>query len=134
MRATSGVFKGLNPTVTVISKILVFAFVIFCALQAERAGQTFEMISSVLLLNLKWFYIGLMTFVVGFLLYLMVSRFGHIRLGRDDEKPGSTADGNRSFAHPFGYELRRHHQCFCIFLSFWLHLLQFYVCGDRKCR
>ncbi len=87
MRATSGVFKGLNPTVTVISKILVFAFVIFCALQAERAGQTFEMISSVLLLNLKWFYIGLMTFVVGFLLYLMVSRFGHIRLGRDDEKP-----------------------------------------------
>ncbi|GKW48719.1 choline transporter [Halomonas sp. NCCP-2165] len=37
--------------------------------------------------NAKWFYLGLVTSVLFFLLYLMVSRFGHIRLGRDDESP-----------------------------------------------
>lgn len=36
MRATSGVFKGLNPTVTVASKILVISFVLFCVLQARN--------------------------------------------------------------------------------------------------
>ncbi|WP_180029003.1 BCCT family transporter [Acinetobacter sp. YH16032] len=87
MRATSGVFKGLNPTVTIISKVLVISFVLFCVLQAEQAGKTFEMISSILLQNAKWFYLGLLTLILGFLFYLMISRFGLIRLGKDDEKP-----------------------------------------------
>lgn len=87
MRATTGVFKGLNPTVTVVSKVLVLAFVLFCAFQAEQAGKAFETVSNLLLQNVKWFYIGLMTLVVGFLIYLMMSRFGLIRLGKDDEKP-----------------------------------------------
>lgn len=87
MRATSGVFKGLNPTVTIISKVLVISFVLFCVLQAEQAGKTFEMISSILLQNAKWFYLGLLTLILGFLFYLMISRFGHIRLGKDHEKP-----------------------------------------------
>lgn len=93
MRATTGVFKGLNPTVTVVSKILVFAFVLFCVTQAEQAGKAFEMISGVLLQNVKWFYLGLLTAVLGFLFYLMVGRFSHIRLGKDDEKPEFTFVG-----------------------------------------
>lgn len=90
MRATSGVFKGLNPTITVVSKILIIAFVLFCALQAEQAGIAFEKVSTILLQNFKWFYILMMTGVVGFLFYLMVSRLGNIRLGKDDEKPEFT--------------------------------------------
>lgn len=87
MLATSGIFKGLNPTITVVSKVLVIAFVLFCALQAEQAGVVFEGIATTLLQNFKWFYILLMTSVVGFLFFLMFSRLGHIRLGKDDEKP-----------------------------------------------
>lgn len=87
MRATSGVFKGLNPTVTISSKVLVISFVLYCVLQAEQAGKTFEMVSGILLQNAKWFYLGLLTLILGFLFYLMISRFGHIRLGKDDEKP-----------------------------------------------
>jgi len=45
------------------------------------------MISSILLQNAKWFYLGLLTLILGFLFYLMISRFGHIRLGKDHEKP-----------------------------------------------
>lgn len=87
MLATSGIFKGLNPTITVVSKVLVIAFVLFCALQAEQAGVVFENFSTMLLQNFKWFYIFLMTGVVGFLFFVMFSRMGHIRLGKDDEEP-----------------------------------------------
>ncbi|WP_372379579.1 BCCT family transporter [Vibrio natriegens] len=87
MRATTGILKGLNPTVTIASKIIVIGFVLFCAILANQAGQYFESISGILLQNMKWFYIGLVSLVVGFLLYLMISRYGHIRLGKDDEKP-----------------------------------------------
>ena len=87
MLATSGIFKGLNPTITVVSKVLVIAFVLFCALQAEQAGVAFESFSTMLLQNFKWFYIFLMTGVVGFLFFVMFSRLGHIRLGKDDEEP-----------------------------------------------
>jgi hypothetical protein len=36
MRAASGLFKGLNPTVTIASKVLVIGFVIFCAVLVAR--------------------------------------------------------------------------------------------------
>ncbi|ATJ82529.1 BCCT family transporter [Halomonas beimenensis] len=87
MRSESGLFKGLNPTVTIASKVLVIGFVIFCAVLAEQAGAIFQDISTTVLNNAKWFYLGLVTAVLAFLLYLMVSRFGHIRLGKDDERP-----------------------------------------------
>ncbi|RJT34206.1 BCCT family transporter [Rahnella woolbedingensis] len=87
MRATSGLLKGLNPTVTIVSKILVISFVLFCAILANKTGKYFEDISNALLYSMKWFYIGLVSVVLFFLFYLMVSRYGHIRLGKDDEKP-----------------------------------------------
>ncbi|TVU68802.1 BCCT family transporter [Cobetia crustatorum] len=87
MRSENGLFKGLNPTVTIGSKVIVIAFVIFCAVLPEQAGDIFQDISASVLNNAKWFYLGLVTAVLGFLLYLMVSRFGHIRLGKDDERP-----------------------------------------------
>lgn len=87
MRATSGLLKGLNPTVTIASKVLVIGFVLFCATMATQAGQYFETIANQLLHDFKWFYIGSVSLVLIFLLYLCISRFGHIRLGKDDEKP-----------------------------------------------
>lgn len=37
MRAKSGLFKGLNPTVTVVSVALVLAFVLLCAFKGDQA-------------------------------------------------------------------------------------------------
>ncbi|WP_339412496.1 BCCT family transporter [Pseudomonas sp. EA_35y_Pfl2_R5] len=87
MRAQTGLLKGLNPTVTVVSKVLVIAFVLFCAIQAEQAGAFFQKASDFILNNFKWYYLSLVSAVLALLLYLMVSRFGLIRLGRDDERP-----------------------------------------------
>ncbi|MBB3139674.1 BCCT family transporter [Halomonas organivorans] len=87
MQSESGLLKGLNPTVTIASKILVIGFVTFCAIMADQAGVIFQEISTAVLNNAKWFYLGLVSAVLAFLLYLMMSRFGHIRLGKDDERP-----------------------------------------------
>lgn len=87
MRSKTGLFKNLNPTVTIASKVLVIGFVLFCGVMAEQAGAIFQDVSTAVLNNVKWFYLGLVSTVLFFLLYLMVSRFGHIRLGQDDEKP-----------------------------------------------
>lgn len=87
MRAQTGLLKGLNPTVTVVSKVLVIGFVLFCAIQAEQAGAFFQKASDFILANFKWYYLSVVSSVLALLLYLMVSRFGLIRLGRDDERP-----------------------------------------------
>lgn len=87
MRADSGPFKGLNPTVTITSKVLVIGFVVFCAVFADQAGAVFQDVSTIVLDNAKWFYLSVVSGVLVFLLYLMMSRFGHIRLGKDDEQP-----------------------------------------------
>ena len=76
MRAQAGLFKGLNPTVTVASKLLVIGFVVLCAVLAEQAGAFFQHTSDFILDNFKWFYLSLVSGVLGLLLYLMVSRFG----------------------------------------------------------
>lgn len=87
MKNDRGLMHGIDPTVTVISKILVIGFVLFCGLMAKEAGTFFQQISDTILNNFKWFYLLLVSGVLGLLIYLMFSRYGHIRLGKDDEQP-----------------------------------------------
>lgn len=77
----------VSPYVSNISKILVVAFILFCAIQAEEAGRIFASLSGILLHNTKWVALLSVTGICFFLLYLMVSRYGLIKLGKDDEKP-----------------------------------------------
>lgn len=87
MQVNSRVMQGVNPVVTMTSIILVVAFVLFCAVAADKALSYFEAASATLLFSMKWFYIGSVSAVLVFLLYMMMSRYGHIRLGKDHEKP-----------------------------------------------
>lgn len=77
----------VSPYVSNISKILVVAFILFCAIQAEEAGRIFASLSGMLLQNMKWVLLLSVTGICFFLLYLMISRYGLIKLGKDDEKP-----------------------------------------------
>lgn len=87
MRAKSGLFKGLNPVVTVGSLLIVLAFVILCASHGDQAAGVFKRASDAILDNLKWFYISLVSGVLCVLLYIAFSRHGTLKLGRPDEKP-----------------------------------------------
>lgn len=77
----------VSPYVSNISKILVVAFILFCAIQAKNAGEIFSSLSGMLLHNFKWILLLSVTGICFFLLYLMLSRYGLIKLGKDDEKP-----------------------------------------------
>ncbi|MBK0062336.1 MULTISPECIES: BCCT family transporter [unclassified Acinetobacter] len=87
MRTTTKSPSGLNPTVAIVSKVLLFLFIAFCIFFEKQAGEYFGMISNTLLTNAKWYLLFLATFLLAFLIYLCMSRFGHIRLGKDNEKP-----------------------------------------------
>ncbi len=87
MRAESGFLKGLNPTMAVWAKFIVFAFVIFGAVWTEAAGGVFEAVKGFMVTALKWYYIAIVAFFLFFCIWLMFSRYGNVRLGADDERP-----------------------------------------------
>lgn len=87
IRATSGFFKGLNPTVAIISKVVIIIFVLFGTLMTDLASQTFETVKNYIILGLNWYYIGVVAFFLFFVIWLLFSRYGDIRLGDDDERP-----------------------------------------------
>jgi choline/carnitine/betaine transport len=87
MRAKQGLFKGLNPILTVGSISIVVAFVVLCASHGDQAAGVFKGASDVILDHLKWFYLALVSAILGLLVYIAFSRYGTLKLGRPDEKP-----------------------------------------------
>lgn len=87
MRAESGFFKGCNRTMAIWSKGIVFAVVIFALVWTEQAGGVFSAINGWILATLKWWYLGLVAGILFFVVWLLFSRFGNIRLGKDDDRP-----------------------------------------------
>lgn len=76
-----------NTMVSVISKLLVIGFVLFCAIFSTQAARIFTELSGMLLSNMKWFILLSITAICFFLIYVMFSRYGHIKLGKDLDKP-----------------------------------------------
>lgn len=79
--------SGSNKAVSLISKILVVAFVLFCAIFSDRAAQIFSQLSNILLSNMKWFILLSITGICFFLIFIMFSKYGNIKLGKDSDKP-----------------------------------------------
>lgn len=87
MRAKSGLFKGLNPVVTLCSVAIVLAFVVLCATQGDQAAQTFKTASDAILDNFKWFYLAVVSGLLGALILIAISRYGTLKLGRENDTP-----------------------------------------------
>lgn len=86
MRTTTGATDS-HSVVSIISKVFVVAFVIFCAVFADSAGKIFADLSSVLLHNMKWFILSSVSAMCFFLLYVMCSRYGLLKIGKDTDQP-----------------------------------------------
>ncbi len=82
-----GPFKGLHNGMSIASKAMVAAFVVFTILNVEFAGQIYGGIRSWVEGALSWYYISSVIVIFFACVYLMFSRFGSIRLGDDDTKP-----------------------------------------------
>ncbi|QGU08314.1 Glycine betaine transporter OpuD [Corynebacterium occultum] len=76
-----------DPGVFFSSIGIMLAFVVATILFGDQVGAVFGTASSWIMTNLGWFYIlGVSVFLI-FLIAIALSRFGHVRLGSDDERP-----------------------------------------------
>ncbi|MFO8154957.1 MAG: BCCT family transporter [Pseudomonadota bacterium] len=80
-------FITVNPAVFAGSAILVLPFVVFGVVWPDAAFEVFDSIHTFITEYLGWVYLIVVTFFLGFLIWLGLSRYGTIRLGQPDEKP-----------------------------------------------
>ncbi|CAA9463138.1 MAG: Glycine betaine transporter OpuD [uncultured Rubrobacteraceae bacterium] len=77
----------IDPTVFYVSLLVVLAFVAWGVLFTDNISAVTGAILTYLMTNFGWvFILSTLGFLI-FMLYLAFSRYGSIRLGRDDERP-----------------------------------------------
>lgn len=78
--------KRLTPVFT-ISVVLTLIFILWGAIRPEGLGKTTSSIQTSLLESFGWLYLIAASLFLVFLVYVAFSRFGHIKLGKDTDKP-----------------------------------------------
>src|SRR5210317_2320816 len=85
--ARTGFFTGLHSGMGIAAKVMVVVFVVFTALNVEFANGIYSAIRGWIEHTLNWYYISAVTVMLLVCFYLMLSRFGSIKLGDDESKP-----------------------------------------------
>src|SRR5690554_1735579 len=76
----------VNPPVFFVSAGLTLAFALFGALFPGRAERMFSAVQSLIILDFGWFYILAVAGFLFFVIFLMMSRYGDVKLGPDDSE------------------------------------------------
>lgn len=77
----------INPPVFFVSAGLILAFALFGALAPELASSVFTKAQALIVADFGWFYIAAVAGFLVFVLFLMFSRYGDVKLGPDDSEP-----------------------------------------------
>jgi choline/glycine/proline betaine transport protein len=77
----------INPPVFFVSAGLILAFALFGALAPEMASRVFTAAQALIVADFGWFYIAAVAGFLVFVLFLMLSRYGDVKLGPDDSEP-----------------------------------------------
>ncbi len=83
----SGFRMAVNPPVFFTSAVLILAFALAAVLAPKRAERIFTHVQEFLVQNFGWFYILAVAGFLVFVIFLMLSRHGNIKLGPDDSEP-----------------------------------------------
>lgn len=86
-RLASALRLKTDPAVYFATVGAVLAFVVLTIVAGDWVGDVFGAATTWILSNLGWFYILGVTVFLLFLIVVAVSRYGHVRLGADDERP-----------------------------------------------
>ncbi|MDO5726595.1 MAG: choline BCCT transporter BetT [Bowdeniella nasicola] len=78
---------GVNLPVFLLSGIGILAIALWAIVVPGQAEQLLTSTTAWISANLGWWYIGLATAIVAFVMILAASRFGHVRLGPDHSHP-----------------------------------------------
>lgn len=63
------------------------AFIVFALVVPDTAERTFGAVQAAIVAGFNWYYVLIAAFFVAFALVMGFSRFGTIKLGRDDDEP-----------------------------------------------
>ena len=87
MQGSHRLFAGVNPTMAISSLAMVLVFVLFTVIYGELANSLYTGIKQWIESSLGWYYVAVVSIVLFFTFWVGLSRFGNLRLGRDDERP-----------------------------------------------
>lgn len=81
--------RGLqsDPLIFYTSVGFIALFVGLTVIFGDRARDAYSSISTALMNNFSWFYIGGVSMVLVFLIVVFVSKYGNLRLGDDEDEP-----------------------------------------------
>ena len=85
--ASSGLFKGMNPLMGILSMVMILAFVGYTIADVERSGAVFSAGKDFIIGTMDWFYVIVVNVALFFVFWLLVSRFGDVKLGKPDDEP-----------------------------------------------
>ncbi len=85
--AKSGIFQGMNALMAIASMIMILGFVAFTIQDVEYSGAIFAQGKDFIIGALDWFYVLVVSMALFFVFWLLVSRFGDVKLGKDDDEP-----------------------------------------------
>ena len=77
----------INWSVLIISSLVIVAFSIWAIFMPSSASTTMKAVVDWIATNLGWYYVITMVMVIGFVLWVALSKEGSIRLGPDDSRP-----------------------------------------------
>lgn len=87
MLADKGFFLGVHPGMGIASIAMVLAFVLFTVMNVDFANGIYSDIKIWIQSTLNWYYVSVVSLVLFFSIWVAFSRFGNLRLGKDDETP-----------------------------------------------
>jgi choline/glycine/proline betaine transport protein len=85
--AKSGVFSGMNTFMAIASMAMVIAFIVYTIIDVEKSSAVFSAGKNFILGTMDWFYVLVVNAALFFSVWLMFSRFGNVKLGKDDDEP-----------------------------------------------
>lgn len=87
MKKGKGFLQEVEPVVFFAALSLIAIFIAFATVFNRVARGAFDRLQQGIVSNFGWFYILGMAFFLIFVVGLLLSPYGHVRLGRDDEQP-----------------------------------------------
>ena len=79
--------RHTNPPVFIVSGLIILFFLVFGGVAPGALMAGANAIQHVITRDFGWFYILVVSFFLAFVLVLMCTRFGRVRLGPDDSRP-----------------------------------------------
>ncbi len=77
----------INLHVFLLSSVLVTSFVLVGVLFTDELANVFTIVQDLIVVYLGWFYILSVAFFLVFVIWLYISPFGNIRLGKETDRP-----------------------------------------------